>query len=85
MCIFFAFVPHCQKYEKLLWKWKQNVISRLALSRPAAYVFASTFFIGRLVGLGPKFLDNGSPRNFHASLVWGQTLKPTFEKFFSHP
>ena len=48
----------------------------------------STFFAGWLVGLGPKFLDsgsqpshNGSPRNLHTSLVWGQALKPTFENF----
>jgi len=35
-------------------------------------------------GLGPKFLDNGfqpsflngSPRNFHTSVVWGQPVKP---------
>ena len=43
--------------------------------------------VGWLVGLGPKFLDNGSqpslhgsPRNLHTSWVSGQALKPTFEK-----
>jgi len=42
-------------------------------------------FIYWLVGLGLKFLDNGSqpslngsPRNLHASLVWSQGWKPTF-------
>jgi len=49
----------------------------------------STFFIGWLVlwlvGLDPKFLDNGSqpylngsPRNMDTSLVWGQGWKLTF-------
>jgi len=38
------------------------------------------------IGLGPKFLGNGSqpfldvsPSNLHTSLVWGQVLKCTFE------
>jgi len=45
-----------------------------------------------LVGLGPKFLDNGSqpslngsPLNVHTNLVWDQGLKPTFENFSPLP
>jgi len=41
-----------------------------------------------LVGLGSKFLDNGSqpslngsPQNLHTSFVWGQALKPTCENY----
>jgi len=48
----------------------------------------STFFID----VDPKFLDNGSqpllngsPQNLHTSLMWGQALKPTFEKFYPTP
>jgi len=43
-------------------------------------------------GLGREFLGsgsqtpfNGSPRNFHRSLVWGQPLKATFENFSPTP
>ena len=43
------------------------------------FLRSTFFFIGWLVGLGPKFLDNGSQpslngssRNLHTSLVWGQ-------------
>ena len=45
-----------------------------------------------MVGLGSKFLGNGSqsslsgsPRNLHTSLVWCQALKPTFDNFFTLP
>ena len=51
-------------------------------------VYLFYWLVAWLVGLGPKFLDNGSqptlrgsPRNLHTSLVWGQDLKPTFENF----
>ena len=50
--------------------------------------FIICWLVGWLVGLGPKFLDsgsqlslNGSPRNLHTSLLWGQVLLLTFENF----
>jgi len=58
------------------------------------YLFlrSTFFFIGWLVGLGPKFLDNGSqpslsgsPQNLHTSLVWGQVRKPTCESCLTPP
>ena len=63
--------------------------SRRPASVANGYLFLhSTIFIG----LDHKFLDNGSqaslngsPRNLHTSLVWGQALKPTFEFFLPHP
>jgi len=61
---------------------------RLTVAGVSVHNLHSTFFIG----LRPKFLDcgsqpslNGSPRNLHTSLVWDQTLKPTFERFLTPP
>jgi len=70
-------------------------ISHPMLSRPADCFCAVPLLVGWLVGLGPKFLDNGfqsslngSTRNLHTSLVWDRALKlnskiclPTPKKF----
>jgi len=51
-------------------------VAGVRLSVLGQYFFS--LLVGRLVGLGHKFLDNGSqpslngsPRNLHTSLVWG--------------
>jgi len=61
------------------------LVSRSALAE--RHMFLPVPFIGWLVGLDPKFLDNGaqsslngSPENLHTSLTWGQALKSTFKK-----
>jgi len=55
-----------------------SLAARLAW-RSRLSVFAKYFFLYPSVGLDPKFLVsgsqpslNGSPRNLHISLVWGQ-------------
>jgi len=58
------------------------------------YVVVQYFYwsVCLFVALGSKFLDNGSllslngsPQNFHTSLVCGKTFKATFENFSSEP
>ena len=44
------------------------------------FFLRSTFFLDN--GYQPTL--NGSQRNLHTSLVWGQALKPFFENF-PHP
>jgi len=60
--------------------------------RPSRWALAHILVLYWLVGLGHKFLDNGSQpslngwtRNFHTSLVWGQAWKHTCEIFLRHP
>jgi len=64
--------------------------SRWALAHILVCFCAVRF--GRSVGLSPKILDNesqpslnGSPRNLHTSLVWGQAWKSTCENFSTSP
>jgi len=68
-----------------------SIVATVAISATAELLFLYPL-VGPLVGLGPKFLDNGykpslngSPRNLHTSLMWGSSLENYLRIFFTSP
>jgi len=83
-CFHYNFFLHSVEVLAYLAAWHLAGLQILFLRNHAV----PFLLVGLLVGLDPKFLDNG-PQPFlnglHTSLLCGQAFKPTFENFSPHP